>query len=182
MEVRLHRNSWHTRLYRWTHGKEPVYWSLCPYFWSIIACIIASPFVLILNLVGIDRFKSQPAQAYHKPTRTQLKKDAKRAKLQEKRSQQFSKVVFGLFFGLVLAAFVFGIFEKGWLILIEFAIFIVFLIVVAFLIIGISWLSAKISSSDSWEAIRGMAGSLWNHICPAIDWQYKSNHKQEYSK
>ena len=44
MRVRFNRYSWHRSLYDFASNKRRVPASLCPYFWSIVAAIVLSPF------------------------------------------------------------------------------------------------------------------------------------------
>lgn len=174
MEVRLTRNSWHTRLYRWAYGSEPRYWSLCPYFWTIVICLIASPVILIFKAVGIIRHEPRhhkPAKPQPKLTATQLKKEAKLAELRDRRNLRLAKFLLTLLAGLFVFAMVSGFQEKGWFFLIELVAFVIFLPIVTLMIIGISWISSKAENSDSWNAIVGMVRAGWDKVCPAIDWQ-----------
>lgn len=174
MEVRLNRNSWHTRFYRWAYGSEPRYWSLCPYFWTIIICLIASPVILIFRSTGIIRDESRPyppVKPQPKPTATQLKKEAKRAELRDRRNRRLARFLLTLLAGLVVFAMVAGFQEKGWFFLIELVAFVLFLVVVTLVVVGIAWISSKVGDSDSWDAIVGMVRAGWNRVCPAIEWQ-----------
>ena len=48
MEVTLKTTGWYNKLQKWTLGKnKPNLFSLCPYFWLTIFCIVISPFTLI---------------------------------------------------------------------------------------------------------------------------------------
>lgn len=57
MNVTLNLNSWHFKIYSKVVGKTPPK-TLCPYFWSLVAITILSPFILMVFLVGrcIDAF------------------------------------------------------------------------------------------------------------------------------
>ena len=159
MEVRLNRNSWHTRFYRWVYGSEPRYWSLCPYFWTIVLCLVASPLILIFKATGIIRHEPKPlkpAKPPPKPTATQLKKEAKLAKLRDRRNRRFARFMLTLVAGLVVFAMVSGFQEKGWFFLIELAAFVIFLTIVSLALIGSAWISSKVGNSDSWNAIVGI--------------------------
>lgn len=174
MEVRLNRNSWHTRFYRWAYGSEPRYWSLCPYFWTIVICLIASPVILIFKSIGSIRREPRPhkpAKPQPKPTATQLKKEAKRAELRDRRSRRLARFLLTLLAGLVVFGMVSGFQEKGWFFLIELVVFVIFLAIVALVLVGTAWISSKVGNSDSWNAIVGMVRAGWDKVCPAIEWQ-----------
>lgn len=50
MEVTLKSNGWYNKLQKFTFGKsKPELYSLCPFFWLTIFCIVALPFTLILK-------------------------------------------------------------------------------------------------------------------------------------
>ncbi len=59
LEVHLSRSSWHYKLQGWVFGSnQPNFYSLCPYFWLTIFCIIISPIVLLVKgfIYGIFPF------------------------------------------------------------------------------------------------------------------------------
>lgn len=45
-QVTLNKNSWHYKIYDYFVGGEPK--SLCPYFWTLVALFIFSPFILLV--------------------------------------------------------------------------------------------------------------------------------------
>ena len=50
MEVNLKSNGWYNRLQAWTLGDaKPDLFSLCPFFWLTIFCMVISPFTLIVK-------------------------------------------------------------------------------------------------------------------------------------
>ena len=54
--IRLSANSWHNRLMRFVLKKNAPgphnMYNLCPYFWLLMFCIFASPFVLLFKTIG----------------------------------------------------------------------------------------------------------------------------------
>jgi len=51
MNYTLKRDGWHFRLQKWTFGKDmPRFDNFCPFFWLVVFCIMASPFVGMLKL------------------------------------------------------------------------------------------------------------------------------------
>jgi uncharacterized membrane protein len=52
--ITLSKSSWHYRLQVWANyeGKEPTYWSICPYFWSTIFICLISPIIWLQRLGG----------------------------------------------------------------------------------------------------------------------------------
>lgn len=43
MNVKLSKDSWHYRLQKFTHGYDPIYNNLCPYFWNTVYCTLIAP-------------------------------------------------------------------------------------------------------------------------------------------
>jgi hypothetical protein len=51
MNVTLNQNSWHFKIYSKIAGNTPPK-TLCPYFWSLVAIVVLSPFLLIIYITG----------------------------------------------------------------------------------------------------------------------------------
>lgn len=67
MEVNLKSNGWYNKLQDWTLGNmKPNLFSLCPYFWLTIFCIIISPLTLIYKTIKyiVIKFDQNIIQKY----------------------------------------------------------------------------------------------------------------------
>lgn len=51
MNVTLNQNSWHFKIYSKIVGSRPPK-TLCPYFWSLVAILVLSPFLLLIYTIG----------------------------------------------------------------------------------------------------------------------------------
>jgi hypothetical protein len=52
MEVKLKKNGWYNRLQKFTFGNsKPELYSLCPFFWLTIFCIVSIPITLIIKSI-----------------------------------------------------------------------------------------------------------------------------------
>jgi heme/copper-type cytochrome/quinol oxidase subunit 4 len=180
MEVRLNRNSWHTSLYRWTHGKEPRFWSLCPYFWTIVWCLITAPIVFIYKKIESiwPEKKARVVKPEPKKTATQHKKDAAQLKKDALRKAAIDRAlgIFGiaLLVTPLLFALVMGFQKQGWVFFLNILLVAFIIAVLILTVIGSLWIWSKFERSDIWNAIEGMGNAWWNKVCPAIEWQDES--------
>lgn len=60
LEVKLRKNSWHYKLQGFTFGEsQPELYSLCPYFWLTIFCVLILPITLIVKPIKYAIKKSR---------------------------------------------------------------------------------------------------------------------------
>ena len=184
MEVTLRENSWHYRLNRWSLESDPNFWSLCPYFWLTLWHIFTFPFRVIgrycilrpmewLLVPRGQRSWETPAftSAFEKP------KPLSKAYRISIKLENIARKSIGY---LILAAciLIFGIsiymmiIKNEWLeVLVTFGFIIGLWVVLMAFVIGLVWLKSKITETDTWNALSGMAYSIKNKICPAINWK-----------
>ena len=163
MNVSLSHNGWHAKLYKWVTRREPNFANLCPYFWTTLFFIFASPFVALFRLIPLP---SEDKLLDIIPVMSDKT---------EKKVEFLGKIVLGLmltFAGGVLILALIHLFLHGKL-LISLALIAGLVAVVALAsLIGfvLIKLVEKFWYSDTADFLGGSFLMFWHKVCPAIDW------------
>jgi hypothetical protein len=183
MEVSLRKQSWHYRLNQWSLDSEPKLWSLCPYFWLtvwhlftavprvILRYFLLYPMEWVIVPRGQRSWDKQPVSAFEPNTQRSNVAD-----FLYKAENTLRKVIGYLVLGAVIAIFILSIvlmfINDDWFkVLITFGLILGLWLVLMVLFIGLAWMRSKIRETDTWNALSGMAYSIKNKICPAINWK-----------
>ena len=179
MNVTLNKNSWHYKLYSTVVDDNPPK-SLCPYFWSLVAIILFSPFILLIAGGGwflgklekarnfvIPPKKSEPKtwEQIEKEWEEDRKRDEARMKRMNKGLDIFiftMKWIVAPVLGLLLLYFIYQSATKiGWL---EFFMGLGVGIIFILPILGFIWLVDKYG-----EHIGGFFGRIFKKLNP-LNW------------
>jgi hypothetical protein len=179
MNITLNKSSWHFKIYSTIFSDTPPK-SLCPYFWSMAAIVVFSPFFLFLFIMRFlsSLFESKPKQK--KPisemSSEELELDNERLRKKLKRSEVGAKIVLGvsglLALGLLVLSSYFWISKDGWFVFFR-AIFAVIGMGVS--VYGILTLISKnysnIVKSNFVKVPSEMIKSIYTKACPIISWR-----------
>ena len=194
MDVQLNRKSWHTSLYYWTFDKYPNYWSLCPYFWTIVTLIVVSPIIFVYKILSrltnvIFQFFKTPEKSTSSNVISNKKKKTK-AKLPQTKPSKLTKffewgtqrvgkwflILLGI--GVVIAIVskflklvsVLGFWTAIKYLLIKLGGILLFLALIIGIIVSIGWSITRFLDSTTWLAIKAMWRSGFDKVCPGINW------------
>lgn len=193
MQVNLSKNSWHSKLFKWTIGKYPTHGNLCPYFWTTIFFMFASPFVLAFRVItfplkfiaskigtAVRKYNAaHPPKPYvYKPyVKSKLSRFLEavfgpieaffESPLTEKVAKKIGKVIAYLFCITFFVIIIYGLVTmtaKNGILLI--------LVVGTLAILGlIVWAVISFFDSAAWGFIVNSVLMFKNKMCPAIDWK-----------
>jgi hypothetical protein len=207
MQITLDTNSWHYKLYsKVLNGKPPK--SLCPYFWTIVALVVFSPFLLMLFIMfsvmeWYDKTKKkyfpkeEVLMTYEELNKYWIEEEEKDKKRDEfwqnvgNKIQTFISLFFIVLFLFLIYAFIANSIKIGWLLTLKtigFSLLIGGSIVLFFWLLGrvfklIIPVVEKIKTT-SWsitKMIGGMIYATYTKACPLIEWKgLKTEKKEEY--
>lgn len=181
MLISLSKNSWHSKLYKWVGGKDAAkeFKSLCPYFWTIVFYVAASPAIALFkgvvkmaSLVSslCKKFKSNKPKKTSK-TKTWLSED-KLGKV----SLWFGRIYLFIMCSVLLYLVGFLLYKtymKSGLMAILIGLVVVVVSVGAILLIMYGIM--KISEFSFWTIVKGMIYSVKHKVCPMIKWDENVN-------
>ena len=180
MNITLNKSSWHFKLYSTIFSDTPPK-SLCPYFWSMVAIVVFSPFLLFLFIMrflsALFEKKETPAKKpMSEMSSEELELDNERLRKKLKRSEVGAKIVLGvsglLALGLLVLSSYFWISKDGWFVFFR-AIFAVIGMGVS--VYGILTLISKnysnIVKSNFVKVPSEMIKSIYTKACPIISWR-----------
>jgi hypothetical protein len=205
MQITLDTNSWHYKLYsKVFNGKPPK--SLCPYFWTIVALVVFSPFLLILFIMfsvmeWYDKTKKkyfpkeEVLMTYEELNKYWIEEEEKDKKRDEfwqnvgNKIQTFFSLFFIALFLFLIYAFIANSIKIGWLLTLKtigFSLLIGGSIVLFFWLLGrvfklIIPVVEKIKPT-SWsitKMIGGMIYATYTKACPLIEWKGLKTEKEE---
>lgn len=193
MLVKLSRNSWHSRYYKWVKGYYPTdeFKSVCPYFWTIVSFLGLFPLIalwkgfnFIFKILIEKPLEGAIERSFERKLNQKKKESSKFSKWFDKNGDTLGKWVGYIWFGFM------GLILLFWIVIqfIEstkkFGIWVTLVYVLA--IIGGLTVSILIGAginsfreSDTWSMIKGMLYSIKNKACPMIKWDVPTKPKFE---
>jgi len=180
MNITLNKSSWHFKLYSNIFSDTPPK-SLCPYFWSMVAIVVFSPFFLLVFIMKfLSALFEKKEKSAKKPmsewTIEDIELETKRLEKKLKRSEVGVKIVLGISMILLLALLVIsaylGIKRDGWYAFFR-AIFAIIGMCVStygiLTLIGKNY--SKIVKSNYIKVPAAMIKSIYTKACPIINWK-----------
>jgi hypothetical protein len=179
MNITLNKSSWHFKLYSNIFSDTPPK-SLCPYFWSMVAIVVFSPFFLFLFIMrflsALFESKPKPKKPMSEMSNEEIKLENERLEKKLKRSEVGAKIVLGvsglLALGLLVLSSYFWISKDGWYVFFR-AIFAVIGMCVS--VYGILTLISKnysnIVKSNFVKVPVEMIKPIYTKACPIINWK-----------
>jgi hypothetical protein len=179
MNITLNKSSWHFKLYSNIFSDTPPK-SLCPYFWSMVAIVVFSPFFLLIFIMkflsALFESKPKPKKPMSEWTIEDIELETKRLEKKLKRSEVGAKIVLGvsglLALGLLVLSSYFWISKDGW--------FVFFRAIFAVIGMGVSVYGiltligknySKIVKSNYIKVPASMIKSIYTKACPIINWR-----------
>ena len=164
----LSKSAWHYRLLKWVKSTDPNFYSICPYFWTIVTLIVFFPLVILVKYAGIDKY------------------DAKELNMVEKLLRYLSKSIVYIIAGIFilsaiigLGLLIYGIITKGFTKngIIEFLILMGVALSVCGIVLGTIYGSSKLKNSHTGQLIGSYLEAKKNGICPQLLWKDESPEK-----
>ena len=190
MQVKLNKESWHCRYYKYASGNNYLPSSLCPYFWGLVFFIVASPVILITRaLVEAQEKKlresSEEYDRNFKNMSLEEWREYQAQRYQEREDREAKRIFWGkvLFWTIIVS----GTLTIGWSLVIyakkigwlkALAVVAISALVVAAMAF-VSWvvieksgsLGRWIKGTSLYNLVGGMVYSFYKRACPIINWQ-----------
>jgi len=179
MNITLKKDSWHFKIYSKVFSEKTPK-SLCPYFWSWVAMVIGSPFLILVWLMGVLTKLFEPKPKPKKPmsqmTEEEIKKEIERLDKKFKRSERGANIVLGiggvLVLSLMLLTMYLGAQKVGWFKLFKDIFSIVGLMVTIYwTIVLISKNIKRIGDLNVVKVPLAMIKAIYTKTCPIINWK-----------
>ena len=207
MQITLDTNSWHYKLYsKVVSGNPPK--SLCPYFWTIVALVVFSPFLLLIftMFTAIEWYdkikkkyfpKKEILMTYEELNKYWEEEEAKDKKRDEfwqnvgNKIQTFFSLFFIVIFLFLIYTFIVTSIKMGWLLTLK---TIGFSLLIGGSVVLFFWLLGKFFKKivpvfgkikpNSWsitKMIGGMVYATYTKACPLIEWKgLQTENEEEY--
>jgi hypothetical protein len=179
MNITLKKDSWHFKIYSKVFSEKTPK-SLCPYFWSWVAMIIFSPFLILFWTMGaltkLFESKPKPKKPMSEMTDEELEKEFERIDKKFKRSQIGAEITLGVFGVILLTLLILsmysGIKKIGWFNFFRNMFSVVGLMVTTYYTIDlISKNSKRIGNSNVVKVPLAMIKAIYTKTCPIINWK-----------
>jgi len=186
MEADLNKDSWHQRLITWSEGEVYQPSSLCPYWWTLVWCLVSAipRYILrkiwaVLSYVGSKIWASfaymfevtgAPSAIEASFRKWDAKPQSATSKWFDHSSKNISKGIVGTLLGFIAFLLVMSIIEHGWGPFLKFLLILIGSALALAVILGVAMFFFWIGETDAWRMIKGMYYSVKEKVCPAINW------------